>query len=106
VNVTLRSSRRAASRFAAATISAMTSVHATLVEGPQISAIRSAGSPVPAPTSNADFPGSSAAASISASEIGSNIARITSACRSQYGADPLHAQTLARCSSRELKLAH
>jgi hypothetical protein len=69
--------------MAAVTISATTSVQATFVEGPQFSAIRRAGSPVPAATSSADFPGSSAASSISASESGSNIARTTAACRSQ-----------------------
>ena len=79
------------SRFDTAIMSATGSVQVTQVEGPHTSAMRSDGSPVPAATSSADCPGPRAASSIKASERGSNIARITAACLSQYGADSLHA---------------
>src|SRR5437016_11540452 len=93
--VTLRKLCRLASRFATAIMSATGSVQMTELEGPHTSAMRSDGSPVPAATSSADFPGPRAASSINASERGANIARITEACLSQYGADSLHALRLA-----------
>src|SRR5712691_1234343 len=61
--VTLRKLRRPASRFATAIMSATGSVQVTAGEGPHTSAMRSDGSPVPAATSSADFPGPRAAKS-------------------------------------------